>query len=320
MWFKKRQQIKEWDAIVEELAECRRERDEAKALSVSLLQDKRDSQQGWNQYQSWLSQLKALQVQADLKKGWQGLSLDAIFKKLLEDFTACRRKYQSTEIELVAMQQKQQGLLKRLHEESNRLKALEGRCSELEETLSVREEEWSQKTNRLGATLRELEAVIAASNDNRLTLTKRVQEAQSIASGQRELLAQGETAMNQNLENMRAISEASRQITEIINLMDTISFQTNLLALNASVEAARAGEQGAGFAVVASEVRVLSQRSADAAHRIKRLIEDSVEKTQNGLTDMTVLSDSLEAIKGQAGRMRETVTAIENLAHQQAQC
>jgi methyl-accepting chemotaxis protein len=99
---------------------------------------------------------------------------------------------------------------------------------------------------------------------------------------------------------MRGIHEASRKIADIIGVIDSIAFQTNILALNAAVEAARAGEQGRGFAVVASEVRNLAGRAAQAAREIKVLIDDSVQRVEQGT-----------ALVGQAGvTMAQVVGAI----------
>ena len=42
------------------------------------------------------------------------------------------------------------------------------------------------------------------------------------------------------VETMRTINACSKQIAEIISVIDCIAFQTNILALKAAVEAARA--------------------------------------------------------------------------------
>jgi methyl-accepting chemotaxis protein len=92
----------------------------------------------------------------------------------------------------------------------------------------------------------------------------------------------GGDVVSQVVTTMEDITQSSKQIAEIIGVIDGIAFQTNILALNAAVEAARAGEQGRGFAVVASEVRTLAQRSAEAAKQIKTLISTSVERVGTG--------------------------------------
>ena len=94
--------------------------------------------------------------------------------------------------------------------------------------------------------------------------------------------ARGGEVVSQVVDTMTSINDSSKQIVEIISVIDGIAFQTNILALNAAVEAARAGEQGRGFAVVASEVRTLAQRSASAAKEIKGLIGASVDRAQMG--------------------------------------
>ena len=125
-------------------------------------------------------------------------------------------------------------------------------------------------------------------------------QANRLAVSASQVAQQGGKAVAEVAKTMESINESSRQIADIISVIDSIAFQTNILALNAAVEAARAGEQGRGFAVVASEVRALAGRSAEAARQIKQLIHDSVTHVDEG----RVLVD-------QAGNtMQEVVAAI----------
>jgi methyl-accepting chemotaxis protein len=78
-------------------------------------------------------------------------------------------------------------------------------------------------------------------------------------------------------ERMTALRSKSREIGEIVTLIDAIAFRTNILALNASVEAGKAGELGRGFAVVAQEVRTLALRGSESARRIGDIVMRSTD-------------------------------------------
>jgi methyl-accepting chemotaxis protein len=111
---------------------------------------------------------------------------------------------------------------------------------------------------------------------------------------------------------MKAINESSDQISKIIKVIEEIAFQTNLLALNAAVEAARAGEHGKGFAVVADEVRNLAQRAAQAARETTGLIENSVNKSKEGM-------EAVGAIVDGVNKVTSLLAGIATASQQQAQ-
>ena len=120
------------------------------------------------------------------------------------------------------------------------------------------------------------------------------------------------------VEAMTGIEESSRQIGQIIGVIDEIAFQTNLLALNAGVEAARAGDAGRGFAVVAQEVRALAQRSAEAAKEIKTLISTSANQVGQGVKLVGQTGEALEGIVFKVGEIDALVRELAASAGEQA--
>ncbi|HEX2544265.1 MAG TPA: methyl-accepting chemotaxis protein, partial [Ramlibacter sp.] len=141
--------------------------------------------------------------------------------------------------------------------------------------LSQRTEEQASTLEETASSMEELTSTVAQNADN-------ARQARQLAADASEIANRGGDVVGAVVSTMAEISDSSRQIGDIIGVIDGIAFQTNILALNAAVEAARAGDQGRGFAVVAAEVRSLAQRSAEAAKQIKALIGASVEKVEAG--------------------------------------
>ena len=159
-----------------------------------------------------------------------------------------------------------------------------------------------------------LEAAAGSLGDIAGALEQSADTAQRAASEAAHANADAESGARvvaETVSAMGAIAASSKEIGQIIGVIDEIAFQTNLLALNAGVEAARAGEAGRGFAVVASEVRALAQRSAEAARRIKTLITASAAQVASGVG---LVSQSGETLQTIIGKVAETNRAVASLA------
>jgi methyl-accepting chemotaxis protein len=177
--------------------------------------------------------------------------------------------------------------------------------------LQQRTEEQSASLEQTASSMEQMTTTVRQNADN-------AGEANQLAVAARDQAEQGGTVVNKAVHAMSDINESARKIADIIGVIDEIAFQTNLLALNAAVEAARAGEQGRGFAVVATEVRTLAGRSATAAKEIKALIQDSVQKVEDGSLYVTRSGQTLEQIVASVKKVSDIVAEIAAASREQS--
>ena len=170
-------------------------------------------------------------------------------------------------------------------------------------SLRQRTEQQAANIEETAATMSQMTSTVKKNAENASQANELARDTRKLAESGSEVIARAITAMNE-------INNASQRIATIIDVIDEISFQTNLLALNAAVEAARAGESGRGFAVVASEVRNLAQRSAAAAHQIKDMIGDSVNKVAEGSVLVKESGETLTEIAQSVRRVSDIVADI----------
>ncbi|MGN6830616.1 methyl-accepting chemotaxis protein [Paucibacter sp. M5-1] len=176
----------------------------------------------------------------------------------------------------------------------------------------------SQRTEQSASRLQETAGAMEELSGSMSQTAAAAEQAHQFVGASDQAAEHGGQVVAQVVQTMEQIRGASAQIAEITGTIDSIAFQTNILALNAAVEAARAGEQGRGFAVVASEVRVLAQRSAEAAKQIRSLISSSGEKVESGARLVGEAGTAMQEILGSVKRVAGIIGEISTAAREQA--
>ncbi|MDR1664323.1 MAG: methyl-accepting chemotaxis protein [Clostridiales bacterium] len=166
-------------------------------------------------------------------------------------------------------------------------------------------------------TIEKLTGNITYIGEQTLDNSKNAGKAENISVISKQNADNGNKEMKKMLYSMNAIKDAANNIAKIIQVIDGIAFQTNLLAINAAVEAARAGEHGKGFIVVADEVRSLATRSLNAAHETQALIEETLNRVNEGSETAKSTSDALFEIINNVNSVSELVSLISSASVRQ---
>jgi len=184
-------------------------------------------------------------------------------------------------------------------------------------------EEQSEQATQIAAAVEEMSATI-------MEMTKNINEAATVSDDAKQKANQGVLVIKETSESVSKtattadvvahsideLSERSKEIGNIIEVISEIASQTNLLALNATIEAASAGEAGKGFAVVASEVKELAKQTAESTNDVRNTINNIHRGIKEAVDAMKETSDEMKNTTNKtqlAGKaFNEILTAVEN--------
>ncbi|MDW5376594.1 methyl-accepting chemotaxis protein [Halomonas sp. HP20-15] len=209
-------------------------------------------------------------------------------------------------VALYEMQENLNGLVRELRRSSDGVFNGSNEIALGSQDLAARTESQAASLQETASSMEEMASTVRQNTDS-------AQEADRLSANAADAAEVGGSEVKRTTQLMETIAESSRQVTEVVSIIDSIAFQTNILALNASVEAARAGEQGRGFAVVAQEVRSLASRSAESAKAIRDMVESTMQEIVKGVAQAKRSGETIEssvmAIRQVSNLMKEISTA-----------
>lgn len=183
-----------------------------------------------------------------------------------------------------------------------------------ENSMAVQEIVSSMVELRAGAQLQETSVpqylgIVYEVEDKMEEITNAAKQMEKVSEGIEYHSVKGNGVTKQAINQMNIIQNAvqdlssiiyslevrSKEISDIVTVITSISNQTNSLALHATIEASRAEETGEGFAVVADEVRKLAEQMEASAKDIANLIGETQAGTEEAVVSIRKASKEVES-------------------------
>ncbi|UYW71511.1 methyl-accepting chemotaxis protein [Bacillus cereus] len=183
-----------------------------------------------------------------------------------------------------------------------------------ENSMVVQEIVSSMVELRAGAQLQETSVprylgIVYEVEDKMEEITNAAKQMEKVSEGIEHHSVKGNGVTKQAINQMNIIQNAvqdlssiiyslevrSKEISDIVTVITSISNQTNSLALHATIEASRAEETGEGFAVVADEVRKLAEQMEASAKDIANLIGETQAGTEEAVVSIRKASKEVES-------------------------
>ena len=179
---------------------------------------------------------------------------------------------------------------------SENVSASSNEVQQTAQSLSAAAEEASAQATSVAAAAEEastnVQTVAAAAEEMTASIkeiAKQVEKSNETATG-------AVKKAEQTNKTVEELHNASKQIGDVVSMINDIAEQTNLLALNATIEAARAGDAGKGFAVVASEVKSLAAQTAKATEEIAEQIAAMQSTTVEAVDAIASIRETIDSL------------------------